>query len=119
MRFPALFFPDLAPARAQPITIRAATMLDGKGGIHKNVRPTIEGTKIVRVAPAGSGPVTYDLGSLTLMPDWIDAHVHNHSHFNKQRRADTNAESPAQLGQRMQASAWQTIQAVFATILSP
>ena len=118
MRFTALFFATLALAGAQTITIRAATVLDGRGGIHKNVRLTIEGTKIVRVEPAGSGPVTYDLGSLTLMPGWIDAHVHINSHFNKQGRADTKAESPAEFALRMQGSAWETLQGGFTTIQS-
>jgi imidazolonepropionase-like amidohydrolase len=94
MRLTALFFGTLALASAEVITIRASTILDGKGGIQHNVRLTIEGTKITRVEPAGKAPVTYDLGSLTLMPGWIDTHVHINGHFNKQGRADTRAKLP-------------------------
>src|SRR5215471_10084824 len=83
-------------ASAQTITIRAATVLDGKGGIQRNVRLTIEGSKIVRVEPGAAGPVTYDLGSLTLMPGWIDTHVHINGHFNKEGRANTSGESQAE-----------------------
>src|SRR5258708_3124018 len=118
MRFTSLFFATLTLAGAQTITIRAATMLDGRGGIHKNVRLTIEGPKITRVEPAGNGPVTYDLGSLTLMPGWIDTHVHINGHFNKQGRADTRSESPAEFALRTQGSAWATLQGGFTTVQS-
>src|SRR5436309_14538176 len=92
----ALFFATLSLASAQTTTIRASTKLDGKGNIQHNVRLTINGTKITRVEPAGKAPATYDLGALTLMPGWIDTHVHINGHFNKQGRADTTAESPAE-----------------------
>src|SRR5260370_18234274 len=116
MRLTPLFFATLTLAGAQTITIRAATMLDGRGGIHKNVRLTIEGTKITRVELAGNGPVTYDLGSLTLMPGWIDTHVHINGHFNKQGRADTRSESPAEFALRTQGSAWATLQGGSTTV---
>jgi hypothetical protein len=35
------------------VTIRVGVMLDGKGGIRRNVTITIEGSKILRVDPAG------------------------------------------------------------------
>src|SRR5947209_5815995 len=79
-------------ARALPgqtVTIGAGTLLDGKRGVQKNVRLTIQGSKIVRVDPGGSGPLSYDLGSLTVMPGWIDTHVHINGHFNRQGRAET------------------------------
>jgi imidazolonepropionase-like amidohydrolase len=118
MRLTALFFGTLALASAEVITIRASTILDGKGGIQHNVRLTIEGTKITRVEPAGKAPVTYDLGSLTLMPGWIDTHVHINGHFNKQGRADTRAETPAEFALRVQGSAWATLQGGFTTVQS-
>src|SRR5262245_8313895 len=101
----------LAPAAsAQPITIRAATVLDRKGGIHRNGRLTIEGSKSVRVEPGTAGPVTYDLGSLTLMPGWIDTHVHINGHFNKEGRANTSVETPAEFSLRTEGAAWDTLQ---------
>ena len=116
----SLLFAALAAGAgaAQTITIRAATMLDGRGGIRHNVRLTIEGSKIARVDPAGKGPVTYDLGSMTLMPGWIDTHVHINGHFNKQGRASTRDESPAEFSLRMQGAAWATLQGGFTTIQS-
>lgn len=73
----------LAPqvsAQAAPsthrIVIAAGTVLDGKGKSLKNVRITIEGSKIVAVNPDVEGRVDYDLRGLTVLPGWIDAHVH-------------------------------------------
>ena len=65
------------------ITVRASTMLDGKGGVRHNVRVTIEGSKIARADADTRDPVGYDLTGLTLMPGSIDTHVHINGHFNK------------------------------------
>ena len=104
-------------ACAQTITVRAGTLLDGKGGVQRDVRLTIEGSKIARVA-SGSGPVTYDLSRLTVMPGWIDTHVHVNGHFNREGRADTRHESPAEFALRTQGTAWQTLQGGFTTVQS-
>jgi len=104
-------------ACAQTITVRAGTLLDGKGGVQRDVRLTIEGSKIARVA-SGSGPVTYDLSRLTVMPGWIDTHVHVNGHFNREGRADTRNESPAEFALRTQGTAWQTLQGGFTTVQS-
>ncbi len=68
------------PAAAQPaaprrIVIAAGTLLDGKGHVVKNTRIVVDGGKIVAIDPK-AGPVDYDLHALTVMPGWIDAHVH-------------------------------------------
>ncbi|HEX6717370.1 MAG TPA: amidohydrolase family protein [Pyrinomonadaceae bacterium] len=57
------------------IVIAASTVLDGKGGVLHNTRIVIEGSKIVRIDPK-AGPVDYDLRALTVLPGWIDSHVH-------------------------------------------
>ena len=116
------FLPGLALfatcAFPQTTTIRAATLLDGKGGVQKNVRITVEGSKITRVEPGGRGPVTYDLGNATLMPGLIDTHIHMDGHFNKDGRADTKAEPPAEFALRMQGTAWGILQGGFTTVQS-
>jgi len=101
-----------------PVTIRAGVMIDGKGGIRRNVTITIEGSKILRVDPAAPGPATYDLSALTLMPGWIDTHVHLNGHFNKDGRADNRGESPAEYALRMEGNAWITLQGGFTTVRS-
>src|SRR6187397_2676966 len=60
---------------AQPVTIRAARLLDGIGGTLQNGVIEIQGSKITAVDQR-TGPVTYDLGDMTLMPGMIDVHVH-------------------------------------------
>lgn len=57
------------------IVIAASTVLDGRGGVLHDTRIVIEGSKIVRIDPK-AGPVDYDLRGLTVLPGWIDAHVH-------------------------------------------
>ncbi len=120
-RLPAIlivFFALAVSTPAQVITIRAATMLDGKGGVQRNVRLTIEGARITRIEAAASGPATYNLGDLTLMPGWIDTHVHVNGHFNRLGRADTNTESAAEFSLRTQGAMWDTIQGGFTTVQS-
>jgi imidazolonepropionase-like amidohydrolase len=64
----------------RPITIRAARVLDGGGAIIANGVVEVQGSKITAV-DARSGPVTHDLGDVTLMPGMIDVHVHFNWYF--------------------------------------
>src|SRR6185295_7857109 len=68
----ALLLPIAAAGQSQPrrIVIRASTVLDGKGGVLRDVGLVIEGTKIVRIDSSPS-KATYDLRGLTVMPGWI------------------------------------------------
>src|SRR3954452_21668863 len=74
----------LAPAlAAQPVVIRAARVIDGRGHVMSDVAVVVEGGKIVRVVSGASkrSDVTFDLGDRTLMPGGIDTHVHIGWHF--------------------------------------
>jgi len=62
------------------VTIRAGRLIDGRGGSRQDVVVRIDGGKIARVGNA-SGPVTYDLSAYTLLPGFIDVHVHPLWHF--------------------------------------
>src|SRR4051794_24283605 len=57
------------------IVIAAGTVLDGKGHVLHGTRIVIEGSKIVALDPRAA-PIDYDLRGLTVLPGWIDAHVH-------------------------------------------
>ena len=57
------------------IVIAAGTVLDGKGGVLHNTRIVVEGSKILRIDP-NAAPENYDLRGLTVLPGWIDSHVH-------------------------------------------
>src|SRR5262245_33558260 len=66
---------DKSFAAPKRIVIAASTVLDGKGGVLHNTRIVVEGSKIVAIDPKAA-PVDYDLRGLTVLPGWIDAHVH-------------------------------------------
>jgi len=77
-------FTVLAAQQPQPkrVVIAVSTLFDGKGKVIKDTRIVVEGSKIVRVDP-NAGPVDYDLRGLTVMPGWIDGHVHITWSFDK------------------------------------
>jgi imidazolonepropionase-like amidohydrolase len=64
----------------QPITIRAARVLDGRGNQLTNTVVEVQGSKIVAIDQR-TGPVTHDLGDVTLLPGMIDVHVHLNWYF--------------------------------------
>ena len=65
----------LAQQPSGTVTVRAARVLDGRGAALQNAIVEIAGGRIVSVDQR-PGPVTYDLGTATLMPGMIDMHVH-------------------------------------------
>src|SRR5439155_5672260 len=89
------FLIAIAPLAAQPVSIRTTTMLDGKGGVLKNQEIIVEGGRIVSVADA-KGRAGYDLQKFTVMPGWIDTHVHLNYYFDKQGRLASDKESSQQ-----------------------
>jgi quinoprotein glucose dehydrogenase len=110
--------PTLLRAQDRPVTIRAARLLDGKGGTMQGVRVTVEGGRITRVERAAPGRrASYDLGSLTLLPGLIDAHDHIAWHFNAAGRLHTGSdgETPAQGMLAVVANARATLRAGFTT----
>jgi imidazolonepropionase-like amidohydrolase len=82
-----------AAQATKPITIRAGKLIDGRGGVQQNVVVRVEGDKIASVGKS-NGPVTYDLSKYTLLPGFIDTHVHILWHFGKDGRFDNRGESP-------------------------
>lgn len=97
--FPLLLLPLLPlvlRGQDRPIVIKAGTVLDGKGGVLRNVGIVIEGSKITRIDP-GVREATYDLSRQTVMPGWIDTHVHIGNHFDPDgRNHNSAAETPQQ-----------------------
>ena len=78
-------------AQAQSVTIRAARVIDGLGNVRANAVVEVKGDKIVAVDQR-SGPVTFELGNVTVLPGMIDTHVHIGGHFGKDGRADNQGE---------------------------
>ena len=102
------------------IVIAASTVLDGKGQVLHNVRIVIEGSKVVGVykdAPR-TGTADYDLRGLTVLPGWIDAHVHLSWFFGKDGKL-AGPDVPANEAAYGAASnAWLTLMAGFTTVQS-
>lgn len=107
-----------APAQApETMTLRAARVIDGRGGSATNQVITIRGSKIERV-DAGSGAVTHDLGPLTLLPGFIDTHVHIGWHFGPDGRYVTGPEPEAEAALYAAENAYVTLLAGFTTVQS-
>ena len=99
------------------VTVRAARLLDGRGGTRQNAVVEIAGGRIVRIDER-TGPVTYDLGAATLLPGMIDTHVHIGYHFGKDGRASNQGETPAEMALFAAENAWVTLINGFTTVQS-
>jgi imidazolonepropionase-like amidohydrolase len=104
------------PAPSKRIVIAASTVLDGKGRVLHDTRIVIEGSKIVAIDPK-AGPVDYDLRGLTVLPGWIDAHVHITASFGKNGKNDGGG-TPQEEAYRAASNAWVTLMAGFTTVQS-
>jgi len=113
--------PWTATAQEKPVVLRVSTMLDGRGHVMKDQRITVEGGKITAIDSKAGGAAsgaTYDLRGLTVLPGWIDAHVHPTYHFGPNGRAEDKTETPQQAAYAAAANAWATLEAGFTTIQS-
>ena len=107
-----------ATAQNTPVTIRAGRLIDGAGGVRDNVRLTIDGSRIARLDRL-RGAVTYDLSDMTVMPGWIDTHVHLTNHFDADGRNHSDPdETPAQAILYAAENAYRTLMAGFTTVQS-
>src|SRR5262245_20163282 len=99
------------------IVIAASTVLDGKGRVLHNTRIVVEGSRIVATDPK-AGPVDYDLRGLTVLPGWIDSHVHITWSFGPDgKNAGGDATTP-EASLQSASNAWATLMAVFTTVQS-
>jgi imidazolonepropionase-like amidohydrolase len=111
--------PAQTPASRQRIVIAASEVLDGKGHILHDVPIVIEGSKIVAIGPKIEGLVDYDLRGLTVLPGWIDAHVHITWSFGKDgRNAGTDGTTTQEDAYQAASNAWITLMAGFTTVQS-
>ncbi len=105
-------------AQGRPVTIQASTLLDGKGNVLHGVRVVVQDDKIISIDKQTKGPATYDLRGLTVLPGWIDTHVHITWHFGANGRAEDKNETPAQAAFAAEGNAWKTLMAGFTTVQS-
>jgi len=105
----------------QSTILLVSSALDGRGNVLHDSAIVIENGKIARIISAKAAPKasnTYDLRGLTVLPGFIDTHVHITWHFGPSGRFQDNDETPAQGALAEAANAWATLQAGFTTVQS-
>jgi imidazolonepropionase-like amidohydrolase len=105
------------PASQKRIVIAASTLLDGRGHILHETRIVVEGSNIVALDPKAE-PVDYDLRGLTVLPGWIDSHVHIAWSFGKDGKSGSSGGTPAEVAYQVASNAWVTLMAGFTTVQS-
>lgn len=110
------------PSLAQRVVLKAGTLLDGKGGSLRDATILVEGSKIASVGSESAEGVTYDLSDLTVMPGWIDTHVHIGTHMESNDRfhglASEIDETPSRYVLYGAANAYAHLMAGFTTVQS-
>lgn len=79
----------VAPASdGDTVILRTSRILDGRGGLLENRDIVIRDGAIAELAPRGQsrGARVYDLSALTVLPGYIDTHVHISHHFDANGR---------------------------------
>lgn len=112
-----------APRTDVPTVIHAATLLDGRGASTRNAYVVVRNGKIERVATtAVSVPdaTTIELGTATLLPGLIDAHVHPGWYVDRQgkRNSQRSGDTPAQAALARAGNLYATLMAGVTTIQS-
>jgi imidazolonepropionase-like amidohydrolase len=109
--------PQNSPAPKRRVVIATKVLLDGRGHVLSDTRIVVEGSKIVRLDPKAE-PVDYDLRGFTVLPGWIDSHVHITWSFGPDGKNE-GADQPTQFAAYQSASnAWKTLMAGFTTVQS-
>jgi imidazolonepropionase-like amidohydrolase len=106
---------------AQVVVIRTSTLLDGKGHVLKNTDLVIEGGRITALRDA-RGEAAIDLSGMTVMPGWIDTHIHATWYFNADGRLEQGGRgaksTPQQAALAAAANLYATLMGGFTTVQS-
>jgi len=109
-------------ALAQPVVIRSSTLIDGRGHVQRNMEIVVEHGRITQVGAARQTP-TIDLTGMTVMPGWIDTHVHPTWYFNREGRLEqgpgrNSKSTPQQAALFSAANLYATLMGGFTTVQS-
>jgi imidazolonepropionase-like amidohydrolase len=107
----------IAAAQKRRTIIAVSTLFDGKGNVLHNTHIVVENGKIVALDP-NAGPIDYDLRGLTVMPGWIDSHVHITWSFDKNGKNAGAGDTTPYATLQAAANAWSTLLAGFTTVQS-
>jgi imidazolonepropionase-like amidohydrolase len=109
--------PVPAPAPPDPVTLLTSHAIDGSGGTLEGARIAIANGKIVSLRASTRGRVI-DLRGYTVLPGWIDTHVHLASHFDRFGRIATEKEPPDEAATEIAGNAWADLMGGFTTVQS-
>jgi imidazolonepropionase-like amidohydrolase len=104
-------------AQGTRTVLAVGTLFDGHGRVLHDTRVVVEGSKIIAI-DAKAAPVDYDLRGMTLMPGWIDTHVHINWHYDANRKSVSNDAKPEDAALFTAQDAWITLQGGFTTVQS-
>src|ERR1700685_1161426 len=93
----------LAASAQTRIVINAGVVIDGNGGVAQNRQILIDGSRIVAIGTGQLKP-NYDLSRYTLMPGWIDTHVHLNWHCDADHKNISGGREPGGDQQRYTAA---------------
>jgi imidazolonepropionase-like amidohydrolase len=97
--------------------IATKMLFDGRGHVLPETRIVVEDGKIVRLDPKAE-PIDYDLRRFTVMPGWIDAHVHITWSFGPDGKNMGADETTQFAAYQSAANAWATLMGGFTTVQS-
>jgi len=106
--------PPPAPPQG-PVVLLTSRALDGRGNVVEGIRIGVAGGKITSL-DAAPGGTTIDLRGYTVLPGWIDTHVHLDSHWDRTGRIATETEPPMETALGIATAAWETLMGGFTTV---
>jgi imidazolonepropionase-like amidohydrolase len=109
--------PTAVQTQKRRTVIGASMLLDGRGHVLSDTRIVIEGSKIVGL-DAKASPVDYDLRGFTVLPGWIDSHVHITWSFGENGKNAGADETTQFAAYQAATNVWLTLMAGFTTVQS-
>jgi imidazolonepropionase-like amidohydrolase len=91
--------------------------LDGRGGVLRGARIAVANGRIISL-DASANDATIDLRGYTVLPGWIDTHVHLESHFDRSGNVAGRSEPASEASLGIADNAWKSLIAGFTTIQS-
>ena len=105
---------------AQTTLLHCGRMIDGKGMERKEVTIAIDGKKIVKIdagySAGAAGQQVIDLKNQTVMPGWIDCHVHVETQYSSKSYEERYQLNPADVAYRAEKYAQTLLKSGFTTV---